>query len=108
MVVSVRQVVRDLDGCVACGRHGCPCVPDRGRLDSEHGDSYGIGGWEGDASSENLRAAANDLNMLVCTGGRQRSEAEFYAPYVAAGLTLTRFVPILPLPIHIVEGVPCA
>jgi hypothetical protein len=29
-------------------------------------------------------AAANDVNMLVCTGGRQRSEAEFRSLQSAA------------------------
>jgi hypothetical protein len=58
-----------------------------------------------DASSESQGAAANDVNMLVCTGGRQRSEAEFHALYAAAGLTLTRMVPTPPLPTRIIEGV---
>lgn len=30
-----------------------------------------------DQSADSRRAAANDVNMLVRTGGRQRSEAEF-------------------------------
>jgi SAM-dependent methyltransferase len=46
-----------------------------------------------DASPESRRAAANDVNMLVCTGGRQRSEAEFRALYGAAGFRLTRISP---------------
>src|SRR5262249_6837975 len=36
-----------------------------------------------DQSPESRGAAANDVNMLVCTGGRQRSEAEFHALYEA-------------------------
>jgi len=44
-------------------------------------------------SLESRGAAANDLNMLVCTGGRQRSEAEFRDLYRAAGFRLTRIVP---------------
>ena len=44
-------------------------------------------------SLESRGAAANDLNMLVCTGGRQRSEAEFRALYQASGFRLTRIVP---------------
>ncbi len=44
-------------------------------------------------SLESRGAAANDLNMLVCTGGRQRSEAEFRELYQASGLRLTRIVP---------------
>jgi hypothetical protein len=46
-----------------------------------------------DHSAESRGAAANDVNMLVCTGGRQRSEAEFRELYAAAGLHLTRIVP---------------
>ena len=59
-----------------------------------------------DASSESQGAAANDVNMLVCTGGRQRSEAEFHALYAAARFTLTRIVPTPPLPTRMIEGVP--
>jgi hypothetical protein len=44
-------------------------------------------------SLESRGAAANDVNMLVNTGGRQRSEAEFRSLYDAAGFTVTRIVP---------------
>jgi hypothetical protein len=50
-------------------------------------------------------AAANDVNMLVCTGGRQRSEPEFRALYAAAGFELTGLVPTPPLQIQVIEGV---
>jgi hypothetical protein len=46
-----------------------------------------------DGSPESQGAARNDVNMMVCTGGRQRSEAEFRQLYEAAGLRLTRIVP---------------
>ncbi len=46
-----------------------------------------------DQSLDARGAAANDVNMLVNTGGRQRSEAEFRSLYDAAGFTLTRIVP---------------
>jgi hypothetical protein len=59
-----------------------------------------------DASSESRGAAANDVNMLVCTGGRQRSAAEFRALFAAAGFTLTRMVPTPPLQTRIIEGAP--
>jgi DNA-binding transcriptional MocR family regulator len=49
-----------------------------------------IGAYESLASRG---AAANDVNMLVNTGGRQRSEAEFRALYEAAGFELLRIVP---------------
>jgi hypothetical protein len=35
----------------------------------------------------------SDLNMLVCTGGRERTEAEFGALLDAAGLRLTTVTP---------------
>jgi hypothetical protein len=56
-----------------------------------------------DQSVDGRGAAANDVNMLVCTGGRQRSEAEFRALYEATGFTLTRIVPTL-AGISVIEG----
>ena len=58
-----------------------------------------------DDSFASLAAASNDLNMLVCTGGRQRSEAEFRALYEEAGFTLTRIVPTM-MQTCVIEGVP--
>lgn len=58
-----------------------------------------------DRSLESRGAAANDVNMLVCTGGRQRSEAEFRDLYVAAGFRLTRAVPT-PSGVCVIEGEP--
>ena len=58
-----------------------------------------------DASPECRGAAANDVNMLVNTGGRQRSEAEFEALYQAAGFRLTRIVPTMAR-ICVIEGSP--
>jgi SAM-dependent methyltransferase len=49
-------------------------------------------------------AAANDVNMLVNTGGRQRSEQEFRALYAASGLALARIVPT-PAGVSVIEGV---
>src|SRR5262249_44065216 len=46
-----------------------------------------------DQSLESRGAAFNDVNMLVSTGGRQRSEAEFRALYRSAGFRLTSIVP---------------
>jgi SAM-dependent methyltransferase len=57
-----------------------------------------------DQSDESRSAAANDVNMLVCTGGRQRSEAEFRALYAAAGFKLTRIVPTQAR-VGVIEGV---
>jgi orsellinic acid C2-O-methyltransferase len=57
-----------------------------------------------DQSEESRGATANDVNMLVCTGGRQRSEAEFRRVYETAGLRLTQIVPTA-MPVKLIEGV---
>ncbi len=46
-----------------------------------------------DRSAESRGATANDVLMLVCTGGRQRSEAEFRDLLAASGFRLARVVP---------------
>jgi orsellinic acid C2-O-methyltransferase len=56
-------------------------------------------------SEESLSAAANDVNMLVCTGGRQRSKHEFEELFATVGLKLTRIVST-GLPVVVVEGAP--
>jgi hypothetical protein len=56
-------------------------------------------------SLESRAAAANDVNMMVCTGGRQRSEAEFRALYGASGFALTRIVPTM-AGACVIEGAP--
>jgi hypothetical protein len=58
-----------------------------------------------DGSTESRGAAANDVNMLVCTGGRQRSEAEFRELYTAAGFRLTRIIPTQAAS-RVIEGTP--
>jgi hypothetical protein len=45
-----------------------------------------------------------DLNMLVISGGRERSEAEYSALFDAAGLKLAKIIPTL-FPISVIEGV---
>ena len=45
-----------------------------------------------------------DLNMLVISGGRKRSEAEYHALFDTAGLRLTKIVPTLS-PLSLIEGV---
>ena len=59
-----------------------------------------------DQSLASRGAAANDVNMLVATGGRQRSEQEFRSLYDAAGFRLTRIVPTLSPAVCLIEGVP--
>ena len=46
-----------------------------------------------DQSLASRGAASNDVNMLVCTGGRQRSETEFRELFAAAGFALTSIIP---------------
>jgi len=58
-----------------------------------------------DQSLESRGAAANDVNMLVSTGGRQRSESEFRSLFTASGFRLTRIVPT-PARVAVIEGVP--
>jgi hypothetical protein len=60
-----------------------------------------------DQSDESRGAASNDVNMLVCTGGRQRSEAEFRSLFDAAGFRLTRIVPTR-APARVIEGGPAS
>jgi hypothetical protein len=45
-----------------------------------------------------------DMNMLVLTPGRERTEAEFRELFASAGLRLTRVVPTA-CPLSVVEGV---
>jgi hypothetical protein len=59
-----------------------------------------------DQSLQSRGAAANDVNMLVCTGGRQRSEAEFRSLYENAGFSLERIIPAGM--VGIIEGAPSA
>jgi hypothetical protein len=46
-----------------------------------------------DQSDTARGSASNDVNMLICTGGRQRSEVEFRSILSDAGFNLTRIVP---------------
>ena len=56
-----------------------------------------------DQSLEARSAAANDVNMLVYTGGRQRSEAEFRYLFAGAGFRLTRLIPTT-VRVYVIEG----
>ena len=56
------------------------------------------------ATSEPHFSKFIDLNMLVMTGGRERTEAEFRKLYEASGFTLTRVVPT-ESPFSVIEGV---
>jgi SAM-dependent methyltransferase len=56
-----------------------------------------------DQSETGRGAAANDVNMLVCTGGRQRSEAEFLSLVAGAGFKLTKIIPT-PARLSLIQG----
>ena len=58
-----------------------------------------------DRSLGSRGAAANDVNMLVCTGGRQRSEREFRELYAKASFQLIGIVPT-PANVCVIEGRP--
>lgn len=58
-----------------------------------------------DRSSESRAAATDDVNMMVLTGGRHRSEPEFRSLYEAAGFKLTRIIPTQARD-SVIEGVP--
>jgi hypothetical protein len=50
------------------------------------------------------RSKLADLNMLVFTGGCERTEAEYRALFAAAGFTLRRIIPTQSL-FSVIEGV---
>jgi SAM-dependent methyltransferase len=56
-----------------------------------------------DKSDASIGATSNDVNMLVCTGGRQRTEAEFRALLDASNFRLTTVTPT-PARISVIEG----
>ena len=58
-----------------------------------------------DTSLPSRGAAANDVNMLVSTGGRQRSEDEFRALYEGSGFALTKIFPTENPGLCVIEGV---
>jgi hypothetical protein len=57
------------------------------------------------ASDEVSFASLLDLNMLVMSGGQERTEAEFGRLFKASGFCLTRVVPTM-APLSIMEGIP--
>jgi SAM-dependent methyltransferase len=59
-----------------------------------------------DTSLASRGAAANDVNMLVVAGGRQRTETEFRALFGGAGFALERIVPTASPAVSLVLGVP--
>ena len=57
------------------------------------------------ASNEVSFTSLLDLNMLVMSGGQERTEAEFGRLFRASGFWSIRVVPTL-APVSILEGVP--
>ena len=60
-----------------------------------------------DQSITSRGAAANDVNMLVSTGGRQRSQAEFSSLLERSGLRLERILPT-PAMVSMIEARPAS
>src|SRR5262245_54190858 len=56
-------------------------------------------------SDASVRAPCNDVNLLICTGRRQRSEPEFRSLLGTAGFKLNRIIPT-PARISVIEAVP--
>jgi len=60
-----------------------------------------------EASEPARGIAMADLNMLVNTGGRERTEAEFRELFASSGFAVTRILPTgSPWPLSIIEGAP--
>ena len=53
---------------------------------------------------EGLAALTLDIEMLVGAGGRERTQAEFWELFAAAGLRLEQIIPT-PTPIKLLEAV---
>ncbi|HKC87890.1 MAG TPA: methyltransferase, partial [Blastocatellia bacterium] len=57
-------------------------------------------------SSHDGVIVGSDLNMLVMTGGRERTEAEFHRLLEAAGLRVARVVTAPPTAFSVIETLP--
>ena len=58
-----------------------------------------------DRPAASRTATADDVLMMVCTGGRQRSETEFRDLLAASGFRLTRVIPTVAR-VCIIQGQP--
>jgi SAM-dependent methyltransferase len=58
-----------------------------------------------DDPAERLPVLLSDLNMLVLTGGRERTNAEYGRLLAEAGLSLAKVQPVAP-PYGVIEGLP--
>ena len=57
-------------------------------------------------SGEDVAVSYSDLNMLVCTSGRERTEPEFRRLLTGAGFAVRRITPCPPASYSIVEAIP--
>lgn len=57
-----------------------------------------------DNKAEALPILLSDLHMMVSAGGQERTLAEYQAMFQAAGLSLTRTIPLYP-PWNLIEGI---
>jgi hypothetical protein len=56
---------------------------------------------------ESAGIVRNDLNMLVATGGRERTEAEFRELLETAGFAVVSLTgPLAPSAYHVIEAMP--
>jgi orsellinic acid C2-O-methyltransferase len=58
------------------------------------------------SSSHDGVIVGSDLNMLVMSGGRERTEAEFRALLEASGLRIARIVTAPPTAFSVIEALP--
>jgi hypothetical protein len=62
---------------------------------AENGRVLVVDGLISEDPRHSLLALTTDLAMLVITGGRERTEAEYGQLFAAAGLRLTKVIPVL-------------
>jgi orsellinic acid C2-O-methyltransferase len=58
------------------------------------------------SQGDQFSVSYSDLNMLVCTSGRERTEEEFRHLLSSAGFTCRQVIPCQPTSYSIIEGVP--
>jgi hypothetical protein len=91
-VYILKSILQDWDDprCATILRNCHQAMPPQGRLLVIEGVYPALV----DQSPLSQGAARNDVNMLVCTGGRQRTEAEFRRLFEEAGFRLNRIIPM--------------
>jgi len=97
----LKSVIHDWDDerCITILRHCRAALPEGGRvlvIEPIVPDRPG-------SSAYDAMMASTDLNMLIMTGGKERTEAEFRTLLTAAGLAVTRIVPTMAM-LSIIEA----